>query len=207
MKCGAHRTGDDLAMTPRQPCTHCGGTAVRYVRSFHAVLAPASDSIALSVSPADQERGWAQRWRDIQRDHQTLTAPRSGSVSAAAIQQARHQLHSFYIQAYHLKDALKEEAATTGVTGQAVEDVVSRDPTLALLADLANLDKHGVLNRPPRSNHVPRIVSVSGTSDTGAAGWRLQLNIEHNATTIDGLTVATAAVDAWQRALVAWKLI
>jgi hypothetical protein len=58
-------------------------------------------------------------------------------LSSEAIHAARHQLHSLYIQAYHLKDALKDESTTTGVGGQKVEDAITNTPELALLADLA----------------------------------------------------------------------
>jgi hypothetical protein len=67
-------------------------------------------------------------------------------MSGVAINAANHRLQSFYIQAYHLKDALK--------SAPAIEPAIAADPALALLADLANLDKHSRLNRPPRRERI-----------------------------------------------------
>jgi hypothetical protein len=111
-------------------------------------------------------------------------------------------------QTYHLKDALKREAVATGVTGGVVEAAISSDPALALLADLANLDKHGMLDHPPRSGHVPAITAVEGQSlDVPPGGWRLHLTVDHGGKIMDGLEIAQAAVDGWRRYLAAWGLI
>lgn len=121
---------------------------------------------------------------------------------------ARDELHSFYIECYHLKDALIVEASTLGITKRQVEDAITADPVLALLADLANLDKHAKLNtskHPARSGHVPAIGHASGASNS--AGWRLELPIIHAGTERDGLDVARQAVEAWRRLLTGWKLL
>lgn len=112
-------------------------------------------------------------------------------MSGVAINAANHRLQSFYIQAYHLKDALKSVAP-------AIESAISVDPALTLLADLANLDKHSRLNRPPRSGEVPMIVSVSGVKPGSEDGWKLRLEIKHKGQTLDGMDVARKAMDAWR---------
>jgi hypothetical protein len=136
-----------------------------------------------------------------------LLKPQTGDCSGDAIHAARHRLHSFYIQAYHLKDALKEEEASTGVPKATVENAITSEPALSLLADLANLDKHGNLNQPPRSGHVPQIVGAAGTSSSEKAGWRLDLEIRHDGNPLDGLEVAEDAVAAWRRVLIGWGLL
>jgi hypothetical protein len=165
-------------------------------------------TVSATLTPADQGRGWERRWHEVECELTELLAPQPGGVSGDAIHAARHRLHSFYVQAYHVKDALKVEAATTGIPGEMVERTITAEPALALLADLANLDKHGNLDRAPRSGHVPRMVSVSGTTDTGGeGGWRLDLQIEHGGKSLDGLTAAANAVDAWRRVLTGWGLL
>lgn len=130
-----------------------------------------SDAVSVALRPGDQTRGWQRRWLEAQRELDELLAPSTGPLSGDAILAARHRLHSFYVQTYHLKDALKRESASTGVTDGQVEGVISSDPALALMADLANLDKHGNLDRPPRSGAVPTITSVQGkTVDALLAG-------------------------------------
>jgi hypothetical protein len=126
-------------------------------------------------------------------------------MSGEAIRSARDRLFSFFVLTYHLKDGLKEES---GIEANIIEGAVRADPDLALLADLANLDKHGRLDRPPRSGSVPRIGEVAGLQDgAGSDGWRLSMPIHHGDRTLDGLTVARGAVDAWRRHLKGWKLL
>jgi hypothetical protein len=42
-------------------------------------------------------------------------------------------VHSFYVQTYHIKDALIADAASTGTAEAVVEQAVTGDPALALL--------------------------------------------------------------------------
>ncbi len=163
-----------------------------------------SASLSMELTPGAQARDWRQRWIEIQEDVKRLLAPHSEPLSAASIQNANHDLHSFFVQAYHLKDSLKKDAGTTGVSKTTIEDAITADPHLALLADLANLDKHGKLRDPPRSGDIPTW-EVSGVSD-GDAGWRLSLTIRHKGKTHDGLNFAGEAVSAWERHLSRWGL-
>jgi hypothetical protein len=162
----------------------------------------------VSLSPRDQSRGWNRRWLDIQAQLERLVAPRNDELSGEGIHAAARELRSFYIQTYHLKDALKAEATSHGVTHSEIEAAITGDPELALLADLANLDKHHKLTASPRSGAVPHIVSVQGTrAGSGEGGWRLEMKITHHQKTLDGLELAQAAVAAWRRHLKNWGLI
>lgn len=158
-------------------------------------------------APRRPRAGWKPRWAEIERDLAALRTTRDGSASAATIHAARHELHSFYVQAYHLKDAMIDEGVTIGLgpdvqtVRTTVEGAINAEPVLALLADLANLEKHTNLNKPPRSGHVPSVLEASASS-CGASGWRLDLAIEHGGTRLDGLRVDEDAVAAWRRALV-----
>jgi hypothetical protein len=119
----------------------------------------------------------------------------------------RDQLHSFYVQAYHLKDALKNYFSSIGRNPHDIEAVVNKSPRLALLADLANLDKHGRFTKPPRSGHTPKIKRVSGIDEPGSRGWRLSMIIEHDGRELDGLEVARWAIDTWEAELRAFGLL
>jgi len=166
-----------------------------------------SSSLSMELVPGAQARDWRQRWIEIQEHLKRLLALQSDAMSAASIQNANHDLQSFFVQAYHLKDSLKQDAGTTGLSATTIEDAITADPELALLADLANLDKHAKWNprKAPRSGDVPTW-HVSGVSD-GKAGWRLSLTIWHKGKTLDGLNFAGKAVSAWKRHLRQWGLI
>ena len=165
-----------------------------------------SDSPSVELTPAAQVRDWRRRWLEIQSHLTRLCAPHSETFSGESIQTANHELQSFFVQAYHLKDSLIEDAKTTGISSITIENAITQDAHLSLLADLANLDKHGELSQPPRSGEVPVIMSVSGRSDK-PEGWHLSLKIQHKGATLDGLTVAAEAVAAWEKHLRQWGLI
>lgn len=171
--------------------------------AIHAVSAGVA-SLTLTLTPADTSRGWSDGGR--RRSATSLVLTSSGRTDSAepAVNAAQHELHSFFIQTYHLKDALIKE---TSIAAATIEAAVTDSPDLALLADLANLDKHGRLNRPPRSGTLPQIGIPQGIDDGVVPGWRLSLPIQHGAVTLDGLDVARHAVQAWEQAFRQWGLI
>ena len=119
-------------------------------------------------------------------------------------------VQAFYIQTYHLKDSLKDASATTGISPQAIEDEITNNSDLALLADLANLDKHFRLSKKPRSDDAPKIVGVRGITRTGESspeGWRLGVVIEHKGQRLDGRDIAKRSIAAWHDALQRWHLL
>ena len=160
-----------------------------------------SVSVNTILTPGDQDRGWANRWEDIQGRHDELLKPQTVAASGDSIQAAERELTWFYGLAYHLKDLLIRE---TTVGQSTVEAAITNTPTLALLADLANLTKHGHL-KSVRSGVAPVVVRREGASCPG--GWRLTLTIQHGSATYDGLDFASQAVDAWRVTLAAWSLI
>ena len=166
----------------------------------------ASDNVDVALLPGAQQRDWRQRWDLIEQEAAVLAAPVAGGVDGRAVLERRHRLHAFYIQCYHLKDAIIAEAPK-GVTKDMVEKAISNTPQLALMADLCNLDKHVAMKSLPRSGAWPTYGEVSGTSRTGDAGWRLSLPIHHKGTTLDGITLAQDAIAAWRRVLVGWGLL
>jgi len=71
-------------------------------------------------------------------------------------EQLETEILSLAIWLWNLKDHLKERSVTLGKDPQEVELYVSGDNSLSLCADVANLAKHGKLNRS-RSGHWPRL--------------------------------------------------
>ena len=156
----------DLPVGERAPCPICGST-LRQINVTCSENLKLAGSLSMELIPGTQARDWRQRWTEIQEHLKRLLALQSDAMSAASIQNANHDLQSFFVQAYHLKDSLKQDAGTTGVPGTTIEDAITADPHLSLLADLANLDKHVELRDPPRSGDIPTW-KVSGVSDSDA---------------------------------------
>lgn len=112
----------------------------------------------------------------------------------------------FLFHTYHLKDALKDAAPGLGLSAYDIEAAITNDPRLALLADLANLDKHVNLNRL-RSGSAPVIEQVCGVDSSTGSGWSLSVKIKHGATVLDGMTVAQNAAAGWREKLTAWGIM
>lgn len=166
-----------------------------------------SDYFGGELIPDKQARDWKQRWKLVQDEIRLILRPHTDAMSSDSIHASLQRLLSFYILTYHLKDALKEAAPRLGLKPSDVEDAVTKDARLAILADLANLDKHSKLTHPPRSGIVPVIEKVSGVDDRTGDGWQLFVQIKHGASVLNGLVVAEDAVNAWQERLQAWRFI
>lgn len=201
--CGAPRERPPAGSTERSPCPACGGTSLHYSVHIHESIRAVADSVDIDLMPGQQDRDWKQRWTAVQADMKRLKEPRSEQLSGTAIHAARHELHSLFVQAYHLKDALILDGVQPKIT---VESAVTHSASLSLLADLANLDKHGKLTKPPRSGSVPSISRVSGYS-VSPSKWQVSMTISHNGKALDGLRFAEDAIAAWETQLQAWGAI
>ena len=195
-------------MSPRPPCLECGERGVTIGVTLTGRLSLAT-SVEAALTLGAQKRTWERRWQDAQDHLARLLNPRTEPLGSAAIHAAHAELQAWYIQTYHLKDSLKEASGPTGVRSQTIETAITNDPDLALLADLANLDKHGRLSKEPRSGHIPQVVGVRGITRSGSVsrGWLLQVVIEHGGNHIDGLETAKRSLAAWRRALKHWGLV
>lgn len=200
-QCGIDRSGDmTLTNAKRTPSVPCGATSLQYRRQFMAV-ASVSASVSTALTPGKQERDWLLRWEQIKQRAADLSPSKTAPRSATAIHAAAQEFIDFYVFAYHLKDRLIAEQVQPK---QVIESAISAEPTLSLLADLANLDKHFVLTKPPRSGDTP-IIHVSDASS--GPTWTLVMKIGHHGASLDGFPVAADAVATWDRLLRHWGAI
>lgn len=207
-------------------CPECGGTSksvhitaaeeagvaesVSVSKAVHISVADeisVAESLETELIPGDQDHDWRRRWKAIERDLGRLEAPRTNPRDGDNIHAAADEVRRFWVAAYHLKDGVIV-AKPRGLSKQQVENAISNDPDLALLADLANLDKHFNLTHGPRSGDRPVVAQISGKqAGSGEGGWRLKMELTHRGQTLDALKVARASVDAWRRHLTGWGLI
>jgi hypothetical protein len=192
---------------PRPACPACGSTA----RSFGIICETGQIQITggtpdAELSPGNQVRDWSQRWETIQATADKIKQPSTEPLDRDTISRRRSELLAFYVQCYHLKDALRAERPN-GVTANAVEGAITASQTLSLVADLCNLEKHATpgSQHPARSGSWPTLESVSGRTCDG--GWKLVLRIRHGQAILDGLEVAEQGIVAWRQVLTGFGLI
>jgi hypothetical protein len=198
--CGAGRPAEIASLADRPPCPECGASGIAIELGI-AEEVNVAQGITVGIRPVDQARDWRRTWDDITTQLAEIATPRAEQLSGDAVKAAAAELEAFFVRAYQLKDALNAEPSA------GAEDAINTDPTLALLADLANLVKHYNL-KTTRSGSKPTIDSIAGEqAGSGERGWRLRMEISHMGKTIDGLDFAAQAVGAWERQLKGWGMI
>jgi hypothetical protein len=201
--CGSDRPDELATGGERTPCPVCGGTAITvHLSAVAEAVSSASGMLTMALRPG-QTRGWQDRWQLMQDDLARQLLPRTEPLTDNSIRRAHAELQLLFVQAHHLEDALMSEA---GIPLDKVKSAKTAEPVLALLEDLANLDKHVHLDRHPRSGEVPRVVDVYGVTGSGVTSWSLKVTIEHKGTQQDGLEIAQSAIASWHRVLSGWKL-
>ena len=204
--CGASQPEPLDASLGYPDCNRCGARAWHIDVTITECVNASSEVLGTLTPGGDTTRNWKYRWQAAQEDLERLCAPSMETMSRNTIFAWRDRLCGWYVDAYQLKDALKIAAPNLGIDPPAIETAINDDLRLALLADLANQDKHTQLDRPPRSGLVPKIGVPKG-SDVLPCGWILQLPVHHGPRTLDGLEIAREAVAAWREKLKAWGLI
>ena len=200
-KCDLPRSSDLASPgVPRTPCPNCGATSLIISVSVFAQVGVQVEVYSTMV-PGEQSRSWERRWKNVKSALQELSRPISGVMSGESIHSEAQRLLSLIVDIYNIKDALKAEATSLGIRPQAVEDATNRDPRLTLIADLANLEKHATLSKPPRSGIIPSVTQIVGQDVRGTTGWRSVVTICHGMAALDALEVAKDGILGWEDAL------
>ncbi len=110
------------------------------------------------VSATKEHRGDGAAWNYTFPNGETHRYVIRGLKSHAAAEDSAFNL---LIWIWNAKDYLKKRGALLGIDGRMVEEAVNDDADLAVCADLANLLKHGGLDRRSRSGLNPRLGKVS----------------------------------------------
>lgn len=108
-------------------------------------------------APVNILTGWREQYDRMIRSHDRLVEVATGSGrEVVSSDDARDRLINFYLDAYHLKDWIKNDPAA-GAASRSVEGFVKNSASLRLCADLANGAKHLRLTTPktgdPQNRH------------------------------------------------------
>lgn len=162
--CGAARPSELASVTPRPPCPECGDTNINIALAMEPATLGFSTKLGLSVG-VDHERDWKRRWQEIEAA--TILGQQPGGISTEAIHTARAELEAFCVACFHLRDHLANDPSVP-LNLEQIGAAINATPTLALVADLANVGKHAVLHYTLHSGHEPTIVSERATTVDGS---------------------------------------
>ena len=196
----------ELAPDHAGPCPGCGSLARTVsLRGESASVVTVTGELTAELTPGGQARDWRDRWEWLEQTASMLASGKMTPLGGTAVAAGRNELHAFFVQCYHLKDLLLRDDPS-GIACS-LERRITTTPELALIADLANLDKHGKLSKPPRSGAAPTFGKLSGRTLPKGAGWEIRYEIHHAGRVLDGVRVALDAVAAWRRVLTAAGVI
>ena len=114
------------------------------------------------------------------------------------------EIYAFFMNCYHLKDWIKNDATVATTAQQAVEAHIDSSRPLKLCADICNSLKHLRLTSS-RSGESPAFGKKQFGLAFGTAPTSINLKYEVNTTTgpIDAFQLATDCIDAWDAFLTA----
>ena len=143
---------------------------------------------------------WSEQWERVQLGQDRIRRIYDGIEDSSA--EARYDLYSFFLNAYHLKDWLAKDHSAS-VSKRKVEKLVKATPVLALCGDLANRVKHSSLDpkRTPKIDLNTDVTSQSVTVDTGRGVVSHSWVIEGGGMTYDALDLTNEVVRAWEQFL------
>lgn len=131
--------------------------------------------------------GWREQYDRMLRSHDLLREVATGTrYEVVGADHARDALIHFYMDAYQLKDWIKNDPAV-GVAPTVVEGFVNSAPALCLCADLANGTKHLRLTSARTNDLQTRISSQSVIVRPGTARARATVGDDGRVTAIENL--------------------
>jgi len=126
--------------------------------------------------------------------------------------EAVYDLHSFFLNAYHLRDWLATDPATA-LTRKAIDAWIQASTELRICGDFANRAKHVVLSRTPWIDAQTGVTRQDVTVQLPSFGSRNVGTASHSWTiaaggkSYDALELARDVVDAWTTLLQGHGLI
>jgi hypothetical protein len=142
---------------------------------------------------------WLEQWERVFLGLDRLRRIYSGREGGSA--NAVYDLHSFFLNAYHLRDWIAEDGST-GIGLPQIDAAIRASTELSVCADFANRLKHVVLTRhrlDPQTGVTRQDVTVrlpafgSGNVATASHSW----TISAGGRSYDALELAGDVVAAW----------
>lgn len=153
---------------------------------------------------------YLRRWEELNRTLNRLRDFYNGEKDKQdSLQGPKDFVLNFFRVCYELKETLKKDANLVGFDGQygLVESFINNNPDVALGIDIANQNKHLILNNRRRSTN--NIGTINGhiylSLPSGKSRVEITINIDDIAQ--DCLKIAESNLNSWKRFLSYHNLI
>ena len=138
-----------------------------------------------------------ERWYDRFR---TIDSGRAHNVSS---DNYVDEIYAFFLNCYHLKDWIKNDASVPAAVRDAVERFINSEQSLRLCADVCNGLKHLELDpKRVRSHENPKFGKKHFNVGLGT-GVPTTISLKYEITTdtgrIDAFQLATEALESWKK--------
>ncbi len=142
--------------------------------------------------------GYTDQLERLKRSYWRLSQIDNGREHNMHSENYRDELYTFFLNCYHLKDWLKNDASFH-INASAVEDYINNNNDLKLCADICNSHKHFTLNNP-RSSQSP---SAGGQNThiifgSGKPEISIKFIIGTTSGPRDGFELATNCLNLWE---------
>lgn len=112
----------------------------------------------------------------------------------------------FFIECYHLKDWIKNDKLVSPSIKSIVENCIAKSRPLSFAGDIANREKHLILNRPPKISKkvklhsTPILLGPVGTYPIGGIyKFVIEVDTEADHERVDALALARDCVVEWKK--------
>lgn len=142
----------------------------------------------------------------VQRYYDRFKRLNNGTSQTMKSDEYLDDIYAFFQNCHHLKDWLKNDSAFTKRTNSQIEKYIGDTQPLAICADICNASKHLQLKQIRRCRDEPKLgkktISIEITSCLNGqeipTNIAMQVEIEHDDSTLDAFQVATDAIQAWK---------
>lgn len=211
-KCGGSL--DEKADDPpeaQKPCPECGSMDRHFEMLFEDGIQLSDAMQGVAEVHESGTRRWGDQWARVHRWRDRLDAYRVGggldySIHASVV---RDDFYAFFMNAYHLKDWLEKDPATS-LTKADLQRAIAASTPLKLVADLCNASKHFELGSGGWSGQEPTLGSGKIMVSVGGDDHGIRMDSQcielSDGTVLDAFGLADEILSAWRDALNGWGL-
>lgn len=143
---------------------------------------------------------YREQYERVKRWYERLSTINQGRQHDLSSVNYEDEVYIFFLNCYHLKDLIKNDAAAGSVAQKKVEKFIESSRSLSLCADICNAHKH--LKLTTSKSHENPIFGKKNHSLHLGSGLPTTISVKYEIDTtngkIDAFTLATDCISEWE---------